>query len=101
MVIHRLRESPAGQVLELADEAAAGLLEAGALVPEDEDEDEDESDDDDDDEDEPEEDEPDDDSDEPELDPEDESDEEELEPSDFEELAAGEALLFLSRESLR
>jgi hypothetical protein len=99
MVIHRRRESPAGQVLELADEAAAGLLEAGALVPEDEDEDELESDDDD--EDEPEEDEPDDDSDEPELDPEDESDEEELEPSDFEELAAGEALLFLSRESLR
>jgi hypothetical protein len=97
MVIHRRREPPVGQVLELADEAAAGLLEAGALVPEDEDELES----DDDDEDEPEEDEPDDESDEPELDPEDESDEEELEPSDFDELAAGDALLFLSRESLR
>jgi hypothetical protein len=101
MVIHRRRESPAGQLLELADEAAAGVVEAGALDPEDdpEDEPEPESDDEPDDEDElePEEDE----SDELELDPEDESEEEELEPSDFDEPAAGVALLFLSRESLR
>ena len=76
-----------GQVLELPEGAAAGVLEgalgAGAL----EDEVELESDDDDDE------------SDELELDPEDDSDE--LELSDFADPLAVDALLVLSRESLR
>lgn len=80
------------QVLELPEGVAAGVLEgalgAGALEPEEEVELE--SDDDDDDEDE---------SDELELDPEDDS--EELELSDFADPLAVDALLVLSRESLR
>ena len=72
-------------MLELAEDAAAGALCAGALVVvlvPDELEPEEESD---------------------ELEPEldEDSDEPEPVPSDFEELAAGDALLFLSRESLR
>ena len=71
-------------MLELAEDAAAGALVAGALVVL-----------------VPDELEPDEESDElePELD--EDSEEPELVPSDFEELAAGDALLFLSRESLR
>jgi hypothetical protein len=72
-------------VLELAEGAAAGALGAGALVVvlvPDELEPEEESD---------------------ELEPELDEDSEDPEPvpSDFAELAAGDALLFLSRESLR
>ena len=72
-------------MLELAEDAAAGALVAGALVVvlvPDELEPEEESD---------------------ELEPEldEDSEEPELVPSDFAELAAGDALLFLSRESLR
>ena len=74
-----------GQALELAEDAAAGALGAGALVvvlvPDelDPEEESDEL--------------------EPELD--EDSEEPELVPSDLDELAAGDALLFLSRESLR
>jgi hypothetical protein len=77
-------------MLELPEGAAAGVLDGalGAGALELEEEVELESDDDDDDE-----------SDELEVDPEDESGE--LEPSDFADPLAGEALLILSRESLR
>ena len=86
MVIHRpCHGSARVQVLELAEDAAAGALGAGALVVvlvPDELEPEEESD---------------------ELEPEldEDSEEPELVLSDLDELAAGEALLFLSRESLR
>ena len=84
MVVHRAcRES--GQVLELDEDAAAGALGAGALVVERA----------------PDEPDPEEESDELELELDEDSDEPEPVLSDFEELAAGDALLFLSRESLR